>query len=111
MSAPSSRQALRRHRLLPSATTSLLRAEGGVLVLSGGAETPEQVLRHGRSLLRVWLALARRGLYTHPLSQILDHPPTERELAGRIGATAEMRPLSVFRAGRSEPPPRSHRLR
>lgn len=47
-----------------------------------------------------------RGLYTHPLSQILDCPETARELAARVGVS----PFSVFRAGRSAPPPRSARL-
>ena len=81
-----------------------------MLVLSGAAETPAHVLTHGRSLLRVWLALARSGLYTHPLSQILDCPATERELAARVGATSGRRPLNVFRVGRSVEPARSHRL-
>lgn len=69
------------------------------------------IMMHGRSLLRVWLALARRGLYTHPLSPILDCAATERDLAARVGAPSGRRPLSVFRVGRSEPPARSHRLR
>jgi hypothetical protein len=59
----------------------------------------------------VWLALGSRGLYTHPLSQVLDCPATERELSSRLGATGGRRPLSLFRTGRSEPPPRSRRLR
>jgi hypothetical protein len=104
-------RALRIHRLFTGATTSLLGGDGSVVVLSGAAGRLEQVLAHGRSLLRVWLALARRGLYTHPLSQILDCAATERELAQRVGATSGRRPLSIFRVGRSEQPPRSHRLR
>ena len=100
---------LRLHRRFIAATTSLLEREGSALVLEGPADTPEQVLTHGRSLLRAWLALARHGLYTHPLSQILDDEATEHQLAERVGATAGNRLLSVFRAGRSEPPPRSSR--
>jgi hypothetical protein len=100
---------LRLHRRFTAATTSLLERDGSALVLEGAAETPEEVLSHGRSLLRAWLALARRGLYTHPLSQILDYQATERELSARVGAAAEHRLLCVFRAGRSEPPPRSSR--
>jgi hypothetical protein len=69
------------------------------------------VLEQGQSLLRVWLALARHGLHTHPLSQILDCAATERELAARVGATSPHRLLNVFRTGRSESPARSHRLR
>jgi hypothetical protein len=100
---------LRLHRRFIAATTSLLERDGSALVLEGSAETPEQVLTHGRSLLRAWLTLARQGLHTHPLSQILDYEATERELAAQIGAAAEHRLLCVFRAGRSGPPPRSSR--
>lgn len=104
-------RALRLHSTFTAATRSLLEQEGSVLVLTGATGTPEQVLTHGRWLLRVWLELARRGLYAHPLSQILDCAATERELATRVRATPDRRPFSVFRVGRSEPPPRSHRLR
>jgi len=104
-------RALRIHRLLTTATRSLLPIEGGVLALSGRAETADQLLAHGRTLLRVWLALVRHGIYTHPLSQILDYPETERALAARLGSAPGMRPLSVFRVGRSEAPARSARLR
>lgn len=102
---------LRLHRSFSGSTTSLLDREGSALVLAGVANLPEQLLEHGRSLHRAWLALAQRGLYTHPLSQILDCPETERELAVRVGAAAGARLLSVFRVGRSERPARSHRMR
>lgn len=101
---------LRLQRLFTGATTTLLEADGSALVLRGAAETPEHVITHGRSLLRAWLALAQRGFHTHPLSQILDCAATERELAVRVGTADEGRLLCVFRAGRSEPPPRSARL-
>lgn len=102
---------LRLQRAFAAAGASLLRKEGSVLVLTGAAGTPAEMLEHGRALLRVWLALARLGLYTHPLSQILDSPDTERVLANRIGAFAPTRPLSIFRAGRSGQPARSARRR
>jgi hypothetical protein len=104
-------RALRIQRRFTAATASLLATDGSVLVLSGGARSQAQLLTHGRALLRVWLALARRGLYTHPLSQILDCPDTEQELAARLEAPPGTRPLSVFRAGRSERPARSYRVR
>jgi hypothetical protein len=91
-------------------TASLLEREGSALVLVGAAETKEDVLTQGRTLLRVWLAIAQRGLYTHPLSQILDCPETERELASRVGVAPGRGLLSIFRVGRSKPPARSHRL-
>lgn len=98
-------------RRLSAATTSLLEREGSALALVSPAGSAEDVLEGGRSLGRVWLALARHGLYTHPLSQILDCPATERELTSRLEVTGEGRVLSIFRVGRSEIPPRSHRLR
>jgi len=103
-------RALRLHRAFAAAGASLLRKEGSVLVLAGAAGAPAEMLDHGRALLRVWLALAQLGLYTHPLSQILDCPDTERRLADRIDAVAPIRPLSIFRAGRSGQPARSARL-
>ena len=104
-------RALGLHRAFTAATKSVLSGDGSVLVLAGEGDTPERLLAHGRSLLRVWLALARRGLYTHPLSQILDCPATDRDLAARLGTAPERRLLSVFRVGRSQPPARSARLR
>jgi hypothetical protein len=95
------------HRRFGASTAALLEREGSALVLTGEAGAEDVMVEHGRSLHRVWLALARHGLYTHPLSQILDCSATERRLAAQTG----MRPLAVFRAGRSEPPPRSHRMR
>jgi hypothetical protein len=99
------------HRRFGASTASLLKHEGSALALAAAAHAPEDVLGHGRSLCRVWLALARHGVYTHPLSQILDCPATEQKLTSRLGTAPGRRVLSVFRAGRSEEPPRSHRLR
>jgi hypothetical protein len=81
-----------------------------VLVLEAPDGPPADVLVHGRSMLRIWLALSARGLYTHPLSQVIDYPATERELANRLSLGPERRLLGVFRAGRSDEPARSHRL-
>jgi hypothetical protein len=101
---------LRVHRTFTSATRSLLAVDHSVLVLTAPAGPPGTLLAHGRALLRVWLELARREYYTHPLSQIVDCPETERELGDRLGLAAGVRALSVFRAGRSERPSRSARL-
>ena len=60
--------------------------------------------------MRVWLELSAAGFYTHPLSQIIDHEVTERELARRLGLSEQQRVLSVFRvrtlgrAGQVAPP-------
>jgi hypothetical protein len=99
-------RALRAHRIFTASTARLLES-GTVLVLTGPGD---ELLESGRSLMRVWLALARAGCATHPLSQILDYSETEAELARRLDLPAGTRLLSVFRAGRSAPAPRSHRL-
>jgi hypothetical protein len=98
--------ALRLHHAFASSSASVLRS-GSVLVLSSSGD----VRATGRTLLRVWLALSALGCFTHPLSQLIDFEPTERELARRVGVEASRRVLSVFRAGRSPAPVRSARLR
>jgi nitroreductase len=104
-------RALRVHRAFTSSAKSVLERDGSILVLEGPAGGPADLLAHGRSLLRVWLALSSLGAYTHPLSQIIDCPATEAALAERLELPPERRLLSVFRAGRSDQPARSGRLR
>jgi hypothetical protein len=97
--------------LLAAASKSLLRYDGTVLVLVGGAVTPETVIDHGRALVRVWLALSDRGLHVHPLSQLLDCPATAAQLAARLDLAPDESPLAVFRTGRPvKDPPRSARI-
>jgi hypothetical protein len=79
-------------------------------VLAGAADTPEELLLSGRSLFRVWLELSTAGCYTHPLSQIIDCSSTAEELARHLALEPGRRLLNIFRAGRSDPPPPSHRL-
>jgi hypothetical protein len=98
------------HRTFTASAKSVLEVDGSVLALTGAADSPDELLLSGRSLLGVWLALSAAGLYTHPLSQIIDCRETEQELARRLALKPEERVLSVFRAGRSAPPARSHRL-
>jgi len=98
------------HRTFTSSAKSVLEIDGSVLVLTGASETAEDLLLTGRSLLRVWLALSASGFYTHPLSQIIDCRETDEELTRRLALRPGERVLSVFRAGRSERPARSHRL-
>jgi hypothetical protein len=98
------------HRVFTASAKSVLEVDGSVLVLVGAADGFEELLLSGRSLLRVWLELSISGCYTHPLSQIIDCSSTADGLAGRLALEPGRRLLSVFRAGRSEPPPQSHRL-
>jgi nitroreductase len=101
-------KATRLQRTFTAASKSLLDVDGSVLVLEH--EAAGEILDSGRALMRVWLELSAAGFYTHPLSQIIDHRVTERELAGRLGLSEDQRVLSVFRVGRSDEPARSHRL-
>jgi hypothetical protein len=103
-------RALRVHRRFTESAKSVLEREGTVLVVEGPGDEPEEVLETGRSILRAWLALTAAGHATHPLSQILDYEVTERALTERLEVARGRRLLSVFRAGRSAPAPRSHRL-
>jgi hypothetical protein len=98
------------HRVFTASAKSVLEADGSVLVLVGAADGFEELLLSGRSLLRVWLELSIAGCYTHPLSQIIDCSSTADGLARRLALEPGRRLLSVFRAGRSEPPQQSHRL-
>jgi hypothetical protein len=98
-------------RLLARQSVGLLRRPCSILVLSGPARAPSDLLLAGRVLLKLWLGLCRQGYYTHPLSQIIDYEPTCAVLAARIGLAKTDRIVSVFRGGRSSPPARSLRLR
>jgi hypothetical protein len=103
-------RALGVHRAFTRSARSVLEREGSVLMLEAPAEGPAELMAAGRALMRAWLALTAAGCATHPLSQILDCEETERELMRRLDLPAGTRLLSVFRAGRSKPAPRSHRL-
>ncbi|WP_436771446.1 hypothetical protein [Yinghuangia sp. YIM S09857] len=96
---------------LAASSRGLLRGEGSALVLVGPADAgPADLVALGRALMRCWLALGARGLATHPLSQILDCPATEAELAALLDLAAHERAVAVFRVGRPvAAPPRSAR--
>ncbi|MEV0974198.1 hypothetical protein [Microtetraspora glauca] len=87
--------------LLAAASGGLLDYDGDVLVLVAppGCDADGQVAM-GRVLLRQMLHLARHGLSTHPLSQIIDAPATRDGLAALLGVDAPDRLLHVARAGR-----------
>jgi hypothetical protein len=98
------------HRAFTASSRSALEVDASVLVLTGPAEREEEILAAGRSLLRVWLSLSSAGCYTHPLSQLIDCGTSSDELGRRLELGPGERLLSVFRAGWSERPARSHRL-
>jgi hypothetical protein len=113
--APAAYRPLRRAglpRLLAAASGGLLDYEGQVVILVAppGCAPAGQVAM-GRVLLRQWLALARRGYATHPLSQILDCPATRTALARRLAIDDPQRLLSLVRAGRPAAPAARSRRR
>ena len=86
--------------LLAAGSRGLLRYDGSVAVLVGHGDAPEDLVEHGRALLRVWLALTDLDLSVHPLSQLLDCATT----AGRVRDVLRLDPdesaLAIFRVGR-----------
>ncbi|WP_157252198.1 nitroreductase [Nonomuraea typhae] len=95
-------------RILAAASKGVLDYDGEVLVLVG---PPERQVEMGRVLMRQWLTLSTRGYTTHPLSQIIDSPPTRALLAAHLGIDDPERLLHIARAGRPvTPAPRSARI-
>ncbi|RJO70936.1 nitroreductase [Nocardia panacis] len=94
-------------RVLAAASNGPLAGDGDVIILQSGRDTVES----GRTLLRLWLELTRRGYASHPLSQIIDDPTTRARLATRLGVEAPDRLLHIARVGQPVGSPvRSHRL-
>ena len=91
-------------------SADILRDSSRVLALSSHYETFEDILNLGRALQRLWLQLAQADYYTHPLSQIIDCPQTNRRLAEQVGLQQGEQVFSIFRFGQSDTPPRSPRL-
>ena len=89
----------------------ILKSTSHVLALSQPIGSPLDTLRAGRKLLRIWMQLVRRGYFVHPLSEIIDNRATSSRLSSMLRLDDHDRILSVFRVGRSVPPPRSRRLR
>jgi hypothetical protein len=97
--------------LLAATSRGLIRYDGSVLVLVGRATTPESLVRHGRALMRVWLALSEDDLAVHPLSQILDCAAASRQLHALLELAPDESALAVFRVGRPmREPTRSARV-
>jgi hypothetical protein len=80
--------------------------------LEGLFETPEDWIRSGRMLARLWLTMTARDVYLHPFGSIVTNESANRRLLERIPHDPKRGMLwLVFRLGRSDQPPRSHRLR
>jgi hypothetical protein len=97
-------------RILLHFSADILRDSSRVLALSSRYESFEDILNLGRALQRLWLKLAQSDYYTHPLSQIIDCPQTNHQLARQLGLQKGEQLFSIFRFGQSDTPPRSHRM-
>jgi hypothetical protein len=97
--------------VLAAGSRGLLRYDGSVAVLVGRVAAAEDLVEHGRALLRVWLALTELDLFVHPLSQLLDCARTARELRESLRLDPDESALAVFRVGRpGDEPVRSARI-
>jgi hypothetical protein len=80
-----------------------------VLALIGEAANATQLLDGGRSMMRVWLQLARTGWHAQPLTQLIDCPWTRLNFADLSGCSLGENVFAVLRVGHSSEPPRSLR--
>jgi hypothetical protein len=80
--------------------------------LEGPFETPKDWIRAGRMLARLWLTMTARDVFLHPFGSIFTNEAANRRLLERIPNDPSRGTMwLIFRLGRSEEPPRSHRLR
>lgn len=79
-----------------------------LMILDGPFWDAESAVQAGTCLMRLWLALERRGLRIHPFGNLVTNAEANRALRDRTGTRA---PWIVFRVGRTAEPPRSERLR
>jgi hypothetical protein len=99
------RTAIRPSTQLATAPAQAFDGTGSVLVLLAPAATgPAGEVDLGRTMLRMWLGLARNGLAAHPHSHLIDSPDTVDRLAQLTGAAHE-RVLWVARVGRPDHDP------
>jgi len=79
--------------------------------LTGPFSSRDDAFEAGRMLARIWLTLTASGIYLHPFGSVITNPRANARLRERIGVDdAEGIPWLLFRLGRSDEPPRSHRL-
>jgi|SRR6185503_38324 len=66
-----------------------------------------ELVSAGEMLLELWLTMAARGVYMHPMGSMLTNPRYAREIAARFGVGDCW---LVFRFGRGAEPPRAPRI-
>lgn len=79
--------------------------------LQGPFQTPEQWLKSGQMLARLWLTLTKYDIYLHPFGSIITNPKSHKELSEKFKLN-ESQNLTwlIMRIGYSSEPPRSLRL-
>lgn len=78
---------------------------------SGPFETPADWIGTGRVLGRSWLELTRRGFQLHPFGSIVTNAAAHARWTAKVRSReGDSRLWLVARLGRSEAPPRSHRV-
>lgn len=77
----------------------------------GPFDGPDDWIRSGRLLARLWLTLTRDGLCLHPFGSIITNEPANERLRDRLGHDPAQGTLwFIMRLGASPEPPRSARL-
>lgn len=66
-------------------TAKLAGEGGGWLLLSGNSNTPAELIETGRLLQRMLLQMRERDIACHPMSQLLEEPCGQNELASLFG--------------------------
>ena len=78
---------------------------------SGPFEKPEDWTRTGHMLATSWLELTRLGVNIHPFGSIITNPKAYALLEEKLGGSVPAgRIWLIIRLGRSDEPPRSHRI-
>lgn len=79
--------------------------------VQGAFEQPDEWVRAGRMLARLWLTMTRHGVHLHPFGSIITNRDANTRVRERIPHDAERGTLwLILRLGYSVQPPRSHRL-
>ena len=100
---------LRLSKILSAINERIVPQSAQLIALISQSGNPGSMLDAGRSLMRLWLTLSKCGIYSHPLSQILDFPDTRQKLSERLACVASELIVSIFRLGVSERPAVSRR--
>jgi hypothetical protein len=88
-----------------------MRGTSTIVWLVGPFDGPEDWVRSGRLLARLWLALTAAGLYLHPFGSIITNEPANERLRARVEHDPAQGTLwFIMRVGASGEPPRSARL-